>query len=41
MRLKELAEDEVWLACTLILALRERGGSGSPVRPVAYGVPGR
>jgi kynurenine formamidase len=37
VRLKDMAEDRVWLSCTVILALRERGGSGSPVRPVAYG----
>jgi hypothetical protein len=29
----------VWLSCTLILAFRERGGPGSPVRPVADGAP--
>jgi hypothetical protein len=34
-----LAEDRVWLSSTPILALGERGGSGSPVRPVAYGAP--
>jgi len=34
-----LAEDRVWLSCTLILALRGRGGPGSPVRPVADGAP--
>ncbi len=41
MKLAELAKDRVWLSCTLILSLREQGGSGSPVRPVAYGAPGQ
>jgi kynurenine formamidase len=39
--LGELAKDKVWLSCTLILPLRSKGGSGSPVRPVAIGVPGQ
>ncbi|MCP4330968.1 MAG: cyclase family protein [Alphaproteobacteria bacterium] len=34
-----LAADKVWTSCTIILPLRSRGGSGSPVRPVAIGVP--
>jgi kynurenine formamidase len=34
-----MARDKVWLACTFILPLRTRGGSGSPVRPVAIGAP--
>jgi kynurenine formamidase len=34
-----LAGDEVWTSCTIILPLRSQGGSGSPVRPVAIGVP--
>ncbi len=38
-RLAEMARDRVWLSCTMILALRERGASGSPVRPVAIGAP--
>lgn len=37
--LAEMAADETWLSCTMILALKERGGAGSPVRPVAYGAP--
>jgi kynurenine formamidase len=37
--LEELAADEVWTSCTIILPLRVRGGSGSPVRPVAFGAP--
>ena len=36
-----LAKDKVWLSCTMILPLRTQGGSGSPVRPVAIGAPGR
>jgi kynurenine formamidase len=38
--LAELARDRVWTSCSIILPLRERGGAGSPVRPVAIGVPG-
>lgn len=37
--LAELAADQVWTSCTIILPLREQGGSGSPVRPVAIGAP--
>ena len=37
--LEEMAADETWLSCTMILPLRERGGAGSPVRPVAFGAP--
>jgi kynurenine formamidase len=36
-----LAEDKVWLSCTMILPLRTKGGAGSPVRPVAIGAPAR
>jgi kynurenine formamidase len=32
-----IAQDKVWLSCTIILPLRSQGGSGSPVRPVAIG----
>jgi kynurenine formamidase len=39
--LGELAKDKVWTSCTMILPLREKGAAGSPVRPVAIGVPGR
>lgn len=39
--LAEMSRDRVWLSCTIILPLRSRGGSGSPVRPVAIGVPGQ
>jgi len=40
-KLDTLAADEVWTSCTIILPLRSRGHAGSPVRPVAIGVPGR
>jgi kynurenine formamidase len=40
-RLAEMANDRVYTACTMILPLRERGAAGSPVRPVAIGVPAR
>jgi kynurenine formamidase len=39
-KLDEIARDRVWTSCTMILPLREKGGAGSPVRPVAIGVPG-
>lgn len=39
VHLGQMAHDKVWLSCTLVLPLRERGGSGSAIRPVAYGVP--
>ncbi len=39
--LSELAADKVWTSCTIVLPLRSVGGSGSPVRPVAIGVPQR
>lgn len=38
-KLDELAADKVWTSCTMILPLRSRGASGSPVRPVAIGAP--
>jgi len=37
--LTALAQDKVWTSCTVILPLRERGNAGSPVRPIAIGVP--
>lgn len=37
--LEEMAADGVWRSCTIILPLRERGGAGSPVRPIAIGAP--
>lgn len=36
-----LARDRVWLSCTIILPLRAKGASGSPVRPIAIGAPGQ
>lgn len=39
--LAAIARDKVWTSCTMILPLRERGSAGSPIRPVAIGVPGR
>ena len=39
--LAALAKDQVWTSCTMILPLREKGHAGSPVRPVAIGVPGQ
>jgi kynurenine formamidase len=36
-RLGELAKDQVWVSCTMILPLRAQGAAGSPVRPVAIG----
>ncbi len=37
--LEELAQDKVWLSCVMILPLRIKGASGSPVRPIAIGAP--
>jgi kynurenine formamidase len=37
MKLDDLARDKVWTSCTIILPLRSKGNSGSPVRPVAIG----
>ena len=37
--LAAMVRDRVWTSCTIILPLRSRGGSGSPVRPIAIGVP--
>jgi kynurenine formamidase len=39
--LAAMARDKVWTSCTIILPLRSKGGSGSPVRPVAIGAPGQ
>jgi kynurenine formamidase len=36
-KLDEMARDRVWLSCTMILPLREKGAAGSAVRPVAIG----
>ena len=38
-RLGEIAADRVWTSCAMILPLRSRGASGSPVRAVAIGAP--
>ena len=40
-KLDEMARDKVWLSCTMVLPLREKGAAGSAVRPVAIGVPGK
>ena len=37
--LAALAADKVWTSCTIVLPLLSKGGHGSPVRPVAIGVP--
>lgn len=37
MKLDEIADDDVEIACTMILPLRLRGAGSSPVRPVAVG----
>ncbi len=37
--LRAMAEDKVWLSCTMILPLLVEGGAGSPVRPIAIGAP--
>ena len=34
-----LANDRVWVSCTIVLPLRSQGAAGSPVRPVAIGAP--
>ncbi|HSF16503.1 MAG TPA: cyclase family protein [Vicinamibacteria bacterium] len=41
LKLDELARDGVSTSCTIVLPLREKGSAGSPIRPVAIGVPGR
>jgi len=40
-KLDEMARDKVWLSCTLVLPLREKGAAGSAIRPVAIGVAGK
>lgn len=40
-KLDELVRDKVWTSCVIVLPLREKGGAGSPVRPVAIGAPGQ
>lgn len=39
LKLDEIADDGVRVACAMILPLRIRGSSSSPVRPVAFGAP--
>ena len=38
-RLEEMARDRVWLSCTMVLPLLEKGAAGSAIRPVAIGAP--
>jgi kynurenine formamidase len=38
-KLDEMARDKVWLSCTIVLPLREKGAAGSAIRPVAIGNP--
>jgi len=38
-KLDAMARDKVWLSCTMVLPLREKGAAGSAVRPVAIGAP--
>jgi len=38
-KLDQMARDKVWLSCTMVLPLREKGAAGSAVRPVAVGAP--
>ncbi|HXM82686.1 MAG TPA: cyclase family protein [Burkholderiales bacterium] len=38
-KLDQMARDKVWISCTIILPLREKGAAGSAIRPVAIGVP--
>lgn len=39
VKLNELARDRVLTSCTVVLPLREKGASGSPIRPIAIGAP--
>lgn len=41
LKLKELADDQVFTSCVIVLPLLTKGGAGSAIRPVAFGVPGR
>lgn len=36
-KLDEIARDKLWISCTMILPLREKGAAGSAIRPVAIG----
>ncbi len=38
-KLDHMARDKVWLSCTMVLPLLEKGAAGSAVRPVAIGAP--
>jgi kynurenine formamidase len=38
-RLDAMARGKVWLSCTMILPLLEKGAAGSAIRPVAIGAP--
>jgi len=40
-KLDEITRDKVWLSCSIILPLREKGAAGSAVRPVAIGAAGK
>jgi kynurenine formamidase len=40
-KLDEMARDKVWLSCTIVLPLREKGAAGSAIRPVAIGAAGK
>ena len=37
LNLKRLADNQVFVSCTMVLPLLSRGSAGSPIRPVAYG----
>lgn len=41
VNLQAVANDKVWTSCTMVLPLREKGGAGSAVRPIAIGAPGQ
>jgi kynurenine formamidase len=38
-KLDEMARDKVWLSCTMVLPLLDKGAAGSAIRPVAIGAP--
>jgi kynurenine formamidase len=38
-KLDRLVRDKVWLSCTMVLPLLEKGAAGSAIRPVAIGAP--
>lgn len=41
LKLAELARDQVWTSCAMVLPPLDKGAAGAAVRPVAVGVPGR